>query len=181
MTALSIIFGIILIIGGFACAFTPIATTIGIGYFLIVLFLMYGIFGIIDCIVNKKFGVDGLFAVLSLIFGIIGFCVPNAVAMSTNFMLLYFAAAWLFIHGVMTIVASVDGKKFGASTGMVVLGVILGIIEILFGIYSVAHPVFEMIVIGILIGLFFIEGGINMIVTGTVFAKVKKDIDDALS
>ena len=47
MSVLSIVFGILLVICGFACMFTPLATFLSTGYYLLILLLVYGIFGIV--------------------------------------------------------------------------------------------------------------------------------------
>ena len=45
MTVLSIILGVLLIIGGFSCMFTPLATFLSTGYFLAIMLLVYGAYG----------------------------------------------------------------------------------------------------------------------------------------
>jgi len=47
-----------------------------------------------------------------------------------------------------------------------VLGIILGVLEIIMGIYSAAHPAVLALSLGMLVGFYFIESGINMIVIG---------------
>lgn len=169
MTVLSIILGVLLIIGGISLMFTPLATFLGVGYFVIILFFVLGIFGIIRAIMDKKFGLEFAFSILSLILGILGLVIPGTAAMN-NFIILFFAAAWFLVHGVMTIIKSIGGKKLGVSTGMVVLGVILGVLELVLGIYSIAHPFVLAFAIGILIGFYFIEAGINLIVVSGGFS-----------
>jgi len=59
-----------------------------------------------------------------------------------------------------------------------VLGIILGVLELFIAVYSVIHPTLLAIGLGILIGLYFIEAGINAIVLGRVSAIVDGDDDD---
>ena len=47
MTFISIILGVLMIIGGFLCMFTPMSTFLSTGYFLCVMMLVYGIVGIV--------------------------------------------------------------------------------------------------------------------------------------
>lgn len=55
--------------------------------------------------------------------GIIGFTVPS-IATINNFTILYIAAAWLLIHGILTIIAAVDSKDKGAGKIQVIFGVV---------------------------------------------------------
>ncbi len=45
MSVLNIILGILLVIGGFSCMFTPFATFLSAGYYIAILLLVYGVFG----------------------------------------------------------------------------------------------------------------------------------------
>ena len=173
MTVLSIILGALLIISGFSLMFTPLATFMGTGYFILILFFVFGIFGIVRSIVEKRFGLRFAFAIISFILGIVGLCVPGAAAMN-DFFILFMAAAWFIVHGCLTLVTAINGKKLGAPTGMVVCGIILGIIEIILGAYSFAHPFVMALTLGYLIAFYFIEEGINMIVIGSALSAAEK-------
>lgn len=77
MNVLFIILGILMVIGGFSCMFTPLLTFMSTGYFLIILVTVYGVFGIINAIRFKRFGIGFVFSILSVLLGIASFCVPN--------------------------------------------------------------------------------------------------------
>ena len=47
-----------------------------------------------------------------------------------------------------------------------VLGIILGALELIVGIYSIAHPGVLAVSLGFLIGFYFVESGISKIVDG---------------
>ena len=164
---LIVIMSVLMIIGGFALMATPLITFISAGYFIITLFFIYGIFGVIRGISEKRYNKEFIFAAVSLVLGLIGLFVPGAAAMS-NYVLLYMAACWFFIHGILTIVSAVENKKSGAETGAVVLGVILGVLELITAVYSAIHPSVMAVSFGILIGLYFVESGIDAIVVGMV-------------
>ena len=70
MLVLSIIFGILLISGGFFCIFAPINTFMSMEYYVVILLMVFGLFGIIKGIAAKRFGVSFVFSILSFIFGI---------------------------------------------------------------------------------------------------------------
>ncbi len=165
-----VILGFLMIIGGFSMAATPIFTFIGAGYFIIVLFFIAGIIGTIRAVHEKRYDKEFVFAILSLILGIAGFVVPGAAAMN-NFVILYMAAAWLFIHGVLSIISAVGSKKQGGGTFAMVIGILLGVLELGLCVYSVAHPAVLAINVGILIGLYYIEHGVSTIIIGTAVCK----------
>ncbi len=164
MTVLSIIIGVLLIMCGISCIFTPALTFLSAGYFIIILFWVYGIMGVARGIATKNFGIDFFFSILSLIAGIVGFIYPGAAAMETNMIILTFAAIWFVLKGILSIMLSIQAKEFTGNTGLMVVGILLGVISILLGIYSFAHPFVLAIAIGLLIAFYFIESGISMII-----------------
>ena len=166
MTALIVIFGVLLIIAGVALMVTPLMTFMSAGYFIIILFFLWGIYGIVRGVREKRYGMEFFFAILSLILGIIGLIIPNAAAVTNNFILLYLAAGWFIVHGILSIVTGIQSRKEDADTSTVVLCIVLGILELIIGIYSIAHPAMMAVALGMLIGIYFIETGINAIVIG---------------
>ena len=161
-----VILSVLMILVGISLTATPLITFLSAGYFIIFMFFFWGIFGIVRGIIEKKYDKKFFFSILSLILGIAGFVVPGAAAMN-NFVLLYLAACWFFIHGILTIIDAIDSKKQGGDTLFMVLGIILGVLELIMGGYSVAHPGVLAISLGFLIGFYFIESGINTIIVGS--------------
>ena len=83
-----VIMSVLMIIGGFALMATPLITFISAGYFIITLFFIYGIFGVIRGISEKRYDKEFIFAAVSLVLGLIGLFVPGAAAMSNYVLLL---------------------------------------------------------------------------------------------
>ena len=162
-----VILGVLMILGGISLMATPLTTFMGTGYFIIVLLFLRGIFGVFRGISEKRYDRTFLLAVLSLILGIVGFAVPGAAAMN-NYVLLYFAAGWFILHGVLSIVAALGRRKDGGSDGFVLPGILFGVLEVILGVYSIAHPAALAVSLGFLIGAYYIESGIGTIVTGMV-------------
>ena len=167
MTILLTVIGILTIIGGFSMLATPLLTYLGVGPCIIMLFFIHGVVGIVHAIFEKRYDKHFFLAILSLILGIIGATVPGIAAMN-NSILLYMAAAWFCVRGVFTIINAIASRKEG---GLKILTIILGVLEILLGIYSFAHPALLAINLGILISFYFIESGINMILIGSAFTQ----------
>lgn len=161
MKVLSIIMGIIMAILGISLAATPILTFMATGYYLAILLLIYGILGIIGAIVVKKYGVGFVFSIISTIAGIAMIALPGMIVV-TDFMLVYCMAVWFILQGVIGIFNSITAKKLGSKVWG--WGLAFGIIGVIVGIYSFCHPFITAATLGILISIYFIQAGINMII-----------------
>lgn len=89
-----------------------------------------------------------------------------------SFALLYMAAGWYLLHGVMGIVNVIQLRR-ELGTGLTVLGVILAVLELIMAIYSVAHPAVLALTLGFLVAFYFIESGANLIFAGSVLSRVE--------
>ena len=141
MGVLSIVLGVLMVIAGFSCIFTPIMTFLDAGYFIVILIGIYGIAGIFKSVGTKKFGVGFVFSILSAIFALI-----------------------------VTIIASIQLKK-AKENKIWIFELIIGILAVILGCYSFFHPMLVALSIGLLIAVYFIETGITMIVAGAAKSK----------
>ena len=92
MTAVSIILGVLMVLCGFSCMFTPLATFLSTGIFLCSLLLVYGIFGIVRFF-RKEAGVPELVvSILAVIFGVICVIHPGETLIFDKLVL--FSAFW---------------------------------------------------------------------------------------
>ena len=162
MKVFSIVFGVLIAICGLSCMFTPLITFLEAGYFLVILLFVYGTVGIIRSVSNKTDGLDFVFDILSIILGIVILVVPGLKLM-TDGMLIYLMAFWFMLQGVINIFQAFRQKKVTKGLGWV-WTLTLGILGLLVGIYSVVHPMLLALTFGILVGVYFIESGISMIV-----------------
>ncbi len=164
MTVLFIILGILLVIGGFSCIFTPLLTFMNIGYFVVILITAFGIAGIIKAIAEKRFGVNFVFSILSVVLGGVMLLFPGSLLFAESVMLIL-TAAWFVLMGIVTIVNAVSSKNRNGSK-MWILELIFGILAVLLGAYSFFHPTIMAVSIGVLIGIFFIETGFTLMFSG---------------
>ncbi|MDE7247287.1 MAG: DUF308 domain-containing protein [Lachnospiraceae bacterium] len=162
MKIITIILGILMAICGISCICTPVMTFLEAGYFLVILLLVYGIAAIVKSVVQKVYGIPFLFGILSTVLGLVIMVVPGLKLM-TDGMLLYIMAIWFLMQGVVGIIVAFQQKKLAEGNGWIAT-LILGILGVLVGIYSVAHPFLLAFTFGVLVGMYFIECGINMIV-----------------
>jgi len=162
MKVFTIVLGVLIAICGFSCIFTPLTTFLEAGYFLVILLFVYGIAGIIRSVSNKTYGIDFVFDILSIILGIVILVVPGLKLMADS-MLIYIMAFWFMLQGVINIFQSFRQKKATKGMGWV-WTLTLGILGLLVGVYSVVHPMLLALTFGILVGIYFIESGISMVV-----------------
>ena len=167
MTVLFIILGILLVAGGFSCMFTPLLTFMNTGYYVVILIFIFSVFGIIKAIVEKRFGVNFVFSILSVLLGIVMLVFPDSLLFAEGVMLIM-TAIWFVMMGIVTIINSIYMKK-ATGSGIWILSLIFGILDILVGCYSFFHPMVLAVSLGILIGIYFIETGLTLIFSSVVF------------
>ena len=164
MTVLFIILGILLVAGGFSCIFTPLLTFMNTGYFVVILMFVFGIIGIIKVIVDKRFGVNFVFDILSVILGIVMLSFPESLLFAESVMLIM-TSVWFVLMGIVTIVNSVTITR-AAGSGIWVLQLIFGILAVLIGVGSFFEPLRMAVTLGVLVGIFFIETGFTLMFSG---------------
>lgn len=162
MKIFTIILGVIMAICGISCMCTPVMTFLEAGYFLVILLVVYGIGAIVRAVMEKNYGITFLFGILSIILGGIIMFVPGLKLM-TDGMLIYIMATWFLLQGAVGIFMAFKQKNAEENKGWV-WTLILGILGVLVGLYSLVHPMILAFTFGILVGVYFIESGINMIV-----------------
>ncbi|MGX8703923.1 MAG: HdeD family acid-resistance protein [bacterium] len=164
MTALLVILGILLVAGGFSCMFTPLLTFMNIGYFVVILMVVFGVVGIIKAIAEKRFGINFVFSILSIILGVVMVLFPGSLLFAEGTMLIL-TAIWFIVMGIVSIVNAITLTKATGSS-IWILQLIFGILAIFVGGYSFFHPMFMAVSLGILIGIFFIETGFTLMFSG---------------
>lgn len=168
MTVLSIILGIIMVIGGFSCMFTPLATFLFTGYFMCIMLLVYGIMGIIRGFRKEADVLEIVLCILAMIVGLISLFRPGATLVFDSLMI-SLISGWILLQGIVSIAIAIKMKGNGNRW---IWGLISGILGVVLGIYSFLHPQLAAVTVGILIGLYFVETGINMIVLGTAISSI---------
>jgi uncharacterized membrane protein HdeD (DUF308 family) len=171
-----LILGILMIVFGVSCACTPIATLAAAGYFIAVVLIVSGISGIITGFRFKIYGFNLVVSILALVLGVLALVRPGGIE-TIDTVLIYLFAAWLVIKGFYSASLSLKVRKLSVGSEWV-LGLITGILGIVLGIYSFVHPNVPAIAIGLLIGFYFIEQGIDIIAMSRVVKHVSKTVDE---
>ena len=169
MSVVSIILGVLLVIGGFSCMFTPLATFLSTGFYIAILLLVYGIIGIVRFAKKEAGGLELVVSILALLAGLVAMFRPGEALVFDRFVL-YLIAAWLLVEGIVTVIVSIGsrGKRKGWGWGLFV-----GILGIIAGLYSFAHPVLTAVTAGMLIGFYFVQAGFDMIALGCAVGAAK--------
>lgn len=174
MSVFLIIMGILMVIAGIACLVTPIATTFGVMYFFMILLFVSGIMLIIRSIAYRRFGLGLVFGIISVILG--GFLVFSpSLAIDVEVIILYIMAGWLVVRGIIGIVDACRAKKF-IGGGTFALALIVSILVIITGVYSLFNPMVFAFSLGILASCYFIVEGVDMVVLGCI----GKNVEDAV-
>ena len=165
MGIISVILGVLLVIGGFSLMFTPLATFLATGYILGILLLVYGIAGIIRCISHKADALEWILNILAVIVGLIALFRPGSTLVFDS-LILVIIACWFLVQGVVQIVLAFKEKSSNPNWFW---GLIVGILAVIVGIICCVNPMVTALTAGILIGLLFVEGGISLIALGMAF------------
>ena len=166
MSVLMTVLGVLLIICGVCCACTPLATLAAAGYFIAVVLIVSGVSGIIAGVRFRFYGLNFVVSILAVVLGVIALVRPGGVE-AIDKVLIFLLAVWLLIRGCSSVALSLKARRLPFGNGWV-WGLIIGIAGILLGIYSFIHPVVPAIAIGLLIALYFIEEGIDIIAMSRV-------------
>ena len=160
MTALSIVCGILLMITGISCMFRPASTFFNTGYFMVILFLVYGCIGIVNVVKKKAHPLNLVIDIPAVILGVIAIFRPGTSLLFDGF-LIYLFATWFVLQGAVSLYVSYSSRDINSGWFW---GAILGVLGIILGVYSYFHPMVSVVGIGILVGAYLMQTGLDMIV-----------------
>ena len=169
---LLIILGILMVVTGIMCLFSPQDTYLMLGYVVGISMIFDAIGGFFEYgeVKGKVQGSGWILAaaIISLVFG---FFVINSTALqlSLDVFIAYYVAAWLVLRGIIFIVHTCKRRKIHNDWNTQIIGthfwlpLILGILIIVFGILCVFKPMITVTVIGVFMGIGIILSGGSMI------------------
>ena len=106
MSILSIILGVIMIVGGVFCMFTPFATFLSAGFMIAIMLFMYGIFGVVRFFQKEAGALELISSILAIIVGVIAIVRPGGALVIDGFVL-NMVSAWLLVKGLINIIISI--------------------------------------------------------------------------
>ena len=169
---LLVIGGVLMIACGVYCLFTPISTYAVVGYVVGVMMIFYGACQFWNWFELRKTPFVDFWTLLGAIASIVLGCMVvgnGQIQFGVDVFLVYYAAIWLMIQGVVVINGSTKVKKFHDVLATQELGakwwllLILGILMIAFGALCCYKPLIMASTLGILLGLGIIATGSSMI------------------
>ena len=169
MKVLTIILGVLMAIAGVICLFQPGETFIETGYVIAIMLLVYGVIGIISVIARRSRPAFLWACIPAVIIGVISLFFPSN-NVNIHVLMIYLLAVWFVLQGISSIYMSVRSRFFNSGW---VLGLIVGIISIFLGIYTALHPTVGVLTIGILVGIYLIEAGIDLIIVGAMIGRIE--------
>lgn len=180
MVIASIIIGILLIIGGFSCMAAPVDAYMRAAHMLAILLFVYGVYGIVSFFKKRLLVPEFIVSILAVVIGFVYLFRPGGTPPAGNLIgldrvVLFLIAAWFLIKGMIFLVFSIRTRFINRRW---IWGFIVGVLSILLGIYSFAEPVLAAASTGTLIGFFFIECGVDLLVFGLVAGFVTGRIND---
>ena len=176
---LFVILGILIILAGITCFFTPVETSSVIPFIFGLAMVIDGIGRIIAWFSIREYAPQSgwVFAssVISLIFGLMLTTSPM-LQMSVGVFVVLLTGWWILALGIIRIVHAFhllkikresDGFGFGEMLGSNWwIALILGALLTLFGVIVILNPMLGLGVIGVLIGCGVITAGVNLIYLG---------------
>ncbi|MDL2218859.1 DUF308 domain-containing protein [Ruminococcaceae bacterium OttesenSCG-928-O06] len=173
MKIFTIFMGVLLVIVGFVCFFTPGATLLSIGWLVGLMLLIAGVSLIIDYVALHKLGLvtgfDLLLGILTTAMGVL-LLVNQPARLFTDVVAIYMLGVWMVASGVIRLVGAVRARKVpGSGWGWFL---VLGILMIGLGIYSFLHPAVSALALAWLLGFYIILEGVDLVAFGASLRKV---------
>lgn len=169
---LGIVSGVLLVILGIYCLFTPVITYGVVSWFIAFAMISDGISKIMLWNEFRKIGVKDIWAlisgVLSVALGIALAC-SNVAQAAVDIFVAYMVACWILIGGIARVVRSFQMRKVQTKLDTLALGsnwdivLITGILMVVLGILCLFNPIVVMVALGWQIGFAMIVGGIGLI------------------
>jgi len=169
---LGIVLGVLMIVGGLYCLFSPADTYLALAYVIGFSMIVDAVGRLVSWNRYRKAGMaDGWMladAILSLVFGLL-LIGDAALQLSVDVFIAYAAAVWVLVHGVIHIIRAVRIHRFHKDWDTVLIGrnwwitLLFGILMALFGVLGLMNPGVIMTAIGIFIGLGIIASGAQMV------------------
>ncbi|MBU8977255.1 MULTISPECIES: DUF308 domain-containing protein [unclassified Lysobacter] len=165
-----VLYGVVAVVFGIGAFLWPGKTAVAIAWAFGVMAIAEGVLSLIalfsrDIAVSK--GWLALYALLSLIFGVLA--VSNPVA--TAGLLLLFLAAWLVVAGIYRIVLAIRIRKEVTGEWMIALS---GLLAIALGALFVARPAAGLVTVALWIGVAALFYGVLQIIAGFRLRRLAK-------
>lgn len=172
MRILTIVSGVMMILTGLWCFANQGVAYAGLAFIIGIIMVINGIIELLAFVnrKNKLVGMDWVLAeaTMAIILGII--VLSNQLA--TDLIIIMFFGMWMLFSGCNRIVGALMLKKQEDKAWRWIMS--LGCLSALAGIYSFWNPILAGLTVGILIGIFFLIQGSNVLTLGIAMPCVKR-------
>ena len=173
MRVLTIVLGILLVVGGMYCIFTPIATYSTVAWLIGLAMIVEGVASVISWSNLRKLGLASgwtlVGAIVSIVLGV--FLLGSYVMQfAVDMIIAYMIAIWLVVAGIARIAAAIRMRSSQDQMGSSgwILQIVLGVLIVILGIMCIFNPLSIMISVGMMLGVSIVFVGIDLIVGGFV-------------
>ena len=168
MRAVTIILGVLLVVGGIYCMFAPVATYSALGWLIGLSMVVDGVGNIVTWSGRRRLGLASGWtlagAIVSIALG--AFLLGSyALQFAVDVFIAYLIAVWLVISGLSRIIIAIGARgiegKEGAKgwIGQVVLGVLIAIL----GVLCIYNPLSVVAGVGLMLGVSIVLVGAGLI------------------
>lgn len=171
MKVVTIILGVLLLVGGIYCVFTPVATYAAIAWLIGLSMVVEGVASIITWSEARRLGLANGWtlagSIISLVLGV--FLLGSYfLRFAVDMFIAYLIAVWLIVAGVTRIVAAINVRNSNDQVYASGWGIqlVLGILIVILGILYIFNPLSAMMSMGMLLGLSIIVVGAELIAAG---------------
>ena len=186
MVIASIILGMLLFIGGLSCMAAPVDTYLRAAHLLAILLLLYGVYGVVRFFKKRAATAELVISILAVVIGFVYIFRPGGTPPVGNLIgldrfVLTIVALWFLVKGWIYLSTSWKTRLFNRKWFW---GFILGILSIIIGIYAITQPAFAAATTGTLIGLLYMECGIELMAFGTTAGLIQSavnEVEDAVA
>lgn len=180
MILASIIIGIILVLCGISCLVAPVDTYVSAARLLAFLLLAYGVHGVVRFFKRKALVPEFIVSILAVVIAFVYLfrpagTPPVGALVGLDRFILTILGLWFLIKGGVTLVFSIKTRYVNDGW---VRGFFVGLTSLVVGIYSLAQPTFAATTAGVLIGLCYIQCGLDLLLFGTSAGYFKSAMEE---
>ena len=173
MRIITIIFGVLLVVGGFYCMFAPVATYSALAWLIGLAMVAEGVASVITWKRRRDLGyANGWTLAGSIISIVLGVILLGSYAMqiALDAFIAYLIAIWLVVAGITRIVAAIAVRSSEGQEGAKgwIGQIVLGVLIVIVGILCIFNPLAIMAGVGMMLGISVVLVGIDLVVGGAV-------------
>lgn len=172
MRILTIISGILMLLAGLWCFANPGASFMSLAFILGVVMIIAGLTGAVNYFTEKNRNAEGGWVIAESILTFILGCIVILNQIVIEAMVLIFFGMWLLFSGCLRIVAAFQLRKLKEKSWHWTL--VFGILASVVGLYAFINPLTLGLSVVLIVGIFFIVQGANVLVIGIHMPHKKK-------